>query len=149
MADISGFGLHVQVIASATFPSGFDVTQFADDADPFDLPSVQIGDKAMGLNGDLVRWSKANPIVVTLNVIPGSEDDQNLSLLFSANQPGRGKTPAGDDITLVRILPNGSQKTYSAGGCMEFMPGDGVASSGRRKTKAYQFAFENDTGGPG
>ena len=65
--SIAGFGAQVQVKASNTFPSGFVVSQFADDADPFDIPSIQIADKAMGLNGDLVTWSKANPITITIN----------------------------------------------------------------------------------
>src|SRR5574343_1608278 len=111
MNNISGFGLQIQVIASVTFPSGFTLTQFADDADPFDLPSIQIADKAMGLNGDLVVWSKANPIPVTVNVIPGSDDDKNLAILYDANRVGRGKVSARDEITLVGIYPDGSTIT--------------------------------------
>ncbi|BFI50491.1 phage tail fiber protein [Yersinia pseudotuberculosis] len=32
--DISGFGTIVNIRASKTFPAGFNVTQFADDAEP-------------------------------------------------------------------------------------------------------------------
>lgn len=76
MEDISGVGLRVTIVASNTFPSGITITQFADDADPFDVPSMQLADKAMGLNGDLITWSKASPLTPTINVIPGSEDDK-------------------------------------------------------------------------
>lgn len=143
MSDISGFGLKVRVVASETFPSGFDVTQFADDADPFDLPSMQIRDKAMGLNGDLVTWSKANPIPATLALIPGSDDDKNMAVLFEANRVGKGKQGARDVITLTAIYPNGEVWTGSQGVITDGMPGRGVASAGRLKTNAYQFAFEN------
>ena len=148
MADISGYGLRVQVLASVTFPQGFVVSQFADDADPFDVPNLVIADKGMGLNGDLVKWSKAAPIVITLNIIAGTDDDKNLQLLFEANRPGRGKLPAQDVITLVVINADGTQNTYTSGGCMEFMPGNTIASSGRKKSKPYMFAMENKVGAP-
>jgi len=65
--NISGFGLRVQIVAKSTFPAGVTITQWADDADWLDLPSMQIADKAMGGNGDLLVWSKANPIVLNLS----------------------------------------------------------------------------------
>jgi hypothetical protein len=146
MNDISGFGLRVNVIASNTFPVGFNVTQFADDADPFDLPSLQIGDTAMGLNGDLIRWSKANPIKITLNVVPGSLDDINLGILLEANRVGKGKLGAGDRITMTGLYPNGEFITLIEGTITDGMPGNSVASAGRMKSKAYIFAFENKIG---
>jgi hypothetical protein len=143
--DISGFGAEVQIKASETFPSGFTVTQFADDADPFDIPSLQIADKAMGLNGDLITWSKANPILITINVVPGSEDDSNLAILLEANRVGKGKTSARDTITIVAAYPNEGTLTLSEGKITDGMPGNSIASAGRLKSKAYQFAFENKT----
>jgi len=93
--DVSGFGLRIRLTASRTFPAGITITQFADDADPFDIPSLQIADTAMGLNGDLISWSKANPIKPTLNVIPASEDDRNLAVLLEANRVGAAsRSPA-------------------------------------------------------
>jgi len=140
--DVSGFGLRLRITASRTFPAGFTVTQFADDADPFDLPSIQIADKAMGLNGDLVTWSKANPINTTVNVIPGSEDDRNLAVLLEANRVGRGKSGARDTITMTGTYPDGRSVTLSQGVITDGMPGNSVASAGRLKSKTYAFAFE-------
>lgn len=145
MQDISGFGLRLVLRASVTFPAGITLTQFADDADPFDAPSIQIKDKAMGLNGDMVVWSKANPLLATINVIPGTDDDRNLSVLFEANRVGRGKTGARDVITLTAINPDGSQATYNSGVVTDGIPGRPVASAGRMKTKPYAFAFEGMT----
>jgi hypothetical protein len=141
--DVSGFGTQVQLRASNTFPAGFTITELADDADPVDVPSIQIGDKAMGLNGDLVKWSKANPLPVTLNVIPGSEADRNLSILAEANRAGKNKLSARDIITLTVIKPDGSVAIYNEGMITDAMMGDAVASSSRLKTKPYAFAFEN------
>ena len=143
MQDISAFGIRVQVIASQTFPAGISITQFADDADPFDAPSMQIRDKAMGVNGDLISWSKANPIPVTLNVVPGGDDDMNLSVLFEANRVGKGKFGARDIISIVAIYPDGSVAAFSQGVITDGQPANSAQSSGRLKSKAYAFAFEN------
>lgn len=143
MQDISVFGIRVQVVASQTFPSGINITQFADDADPFDAPSMQIRDKAMGVNGDLISWSKANPIPVTLNVVPNSEDDKNLSVLFEANRVGKGKQGARDVISITAVYPDGKTASFTQGVITDGQPANSAQSSGRMKSKAYAFAFEN------
>lgn len=140
--DVSGFGVRVRLVASVTFPAGITLSQFADDADPFDLPSIQVADKAMGVNGDLVTWSKANPILATLNLIPNSEDDRNMAVLLEANRVGRGKFSARDVITLTGIYPDGRSVTLSNGAITDGMPGQSIASAGRLKSKSYAFAFE-------
>lgn len=143
MSDVSGFGLRLRVVGSVTFPSGFDVTQFADDTDPFDMPVHTIGDSAMGLNGDLVTWAKANPVQATVAVVPNSDDDRNLAVLFEANRPGKGKRPAGDVITITAIYPDGRTATATGGKLISGIPSDSIASAGRRKSKPYAFVFEN------
>ena len=146
MQNISGFGLVANIIASNTFPVGFIVTEFADDSDPLDAPSIQIGDSAMGLNGDLIVWSKASPIKVTINVIPQSLSDINLAILLEANRVGRGKTGANDTITMNLIYPNGNFVTLSTGIITDGMPFNSVASAGREKSKSYAFTFEGKIG---
>lgn len=141
--DISATGISVLVRASATFPSGFSVSQFADDADPFDLPALEIASTAMNANGELVVWSSPQPIVPTLNVIPGSEDDNNLAILFEANRAAGGKVVARDIITMTATYPDGSTVTLSNGKMTSGFPGKSVASAGRMKSKAYTFAFQD------
>lgn len=143
MNDISVFGVRVQVVASQTFPAGISITQFADDADPFDAPSMQIRDKAMGVNGDLITWSKANPIALTLNVVPNSEDDKNLAVLFEANRVGKGKQGARDVVSITAIYPDGKTASFTQGVITDGMPANSAQSSGRLKSKNYAFAFEN------
>lgn len=142
MQDISGFGLSINISASVTFPAGFVVTQFADDADPLDAVVRVIGDKSMGLNGDMLFWSTANPLEITLNVIPGGPDDRNLEAIADANTAARGKYPARDRITLVQIYPNGDVVTLSEGKMISSIPQNAIASAGRLKSKPYAFAFE-------
>lgn len=143
--DISGFGIEAQLIASNTFPVGFNITEFADDLDPTDIGSQQIADKAMSLNGDLVTWSTANPIPLTVNVIPGSEADLNLAVLMEANRVGQGKSSARDVITAVITYPgiDASTLTLTNGRITDGMVANSVASGGRFKSKPYIFSFEN------
>ena len=141
--DISAFGIRVQIFASVTFPAGITITQFADDGDSLDVPQQQIADKAMGVNGDFITWSKANPLNLTLNIIPASDDDRNMSVLLEANRVARGKRGARDVITLTAIYPDGTTQTWSQGRITDGIPGKALASSGRMKTKPYLFTFEN------
>jgi hypothetical protein len=141
--DISGFGLKIYINASVTFPTGFVVTQSADDADAFDQPSQQINETAMGVNGDQISWSKANPIKLTLSVVPGSEDDINLGILAEANRAARGKQSARDVITMTVAYPKDRNTIYSGGVITDASLSDSVASAGRLKSKTYGFSFEN------
>ena len=141
--DISVFGLVVRLTASETYPSGITLTQFADDADPFDVPSMQIRDKAMGVNGDLITWSKANPIALTLAVVPGSNDDQNLAVLFESNRVGKGKQGARDIVNVTVVYPDGSSTSFTQGVITDGMSASSPSSAGRLKSKAYGFSFEN------
>jgi hypothetical protein len=147
MENISGFGSSASIIASKTFPIGLYLTEFADDSDPFDIPSIQVADKAMGLNGDLIIWSKPNPINVNISVIPNSFSDINLAILLEANRVGRGKIGARDIITLTWFYPAGNFIILQNGAITDGMPSSSVASAGRLKSKTYSFTFENRIGG--
>jgi hypothetical protein len=143
MNNISGYGIQLYLIASNTFPAGINLTQFADDSDPFDVPSLQIGDSAMGINGDLIVWNKANPIKVNMAMIPSSDDDINLSILLEANRVGKGKVGARDIILLNAQYPDGTYVQFINGFITDGMPANAVASAGRLKSKPYLFTFEN------
>ena len=145
MTDISGQGVEINLRASKTFPASFNVTQFSDDADPLDMADIELAGFSMGLNGDLLSWGKANAIPMIINMIPGSDDDINLAILAEANRIGRGKRSAKDKITAIIVYPDGKVTTLTAGIITTAPPGDSVSSDGRKKSKAYAFAFENKT----
>lgn len=141
--NISGFGLQVQLIATITFPFGISITQFADDADPLDLSNMDIAEASMGLNGTLIDWSKAVYVPCSLSLIPGSDDDDNLSTLFSANRVGAGKVSVRDNIIMTLNYPDGSIANLTNGIILNGPPLKSVGSAGRYKSKTYGFAFEN------
>lgn len=143
MQDISASGISLTIKFSKTFPNGFTFTDFADDADPFDMPALVIAATAMNVNGQLVSWSAPAPILPTLNAIPGSEGDNNLAIAFEANRAASGKRIAQDIVTIVATYPDGSTCTLSNGKMLSGFPGKSVASAGRLKSKAYAFAFQD------
>ena len=141
--DISGFGLELTLKASNTFPSGIQLTQFADDADPFDSPSIQIMDKGMGLNGDLVVWSVATPTTITLAIVPNSEDDRNLEILLENNRVKKGSAFSRDSIDITAKYPDGKVVSLTGGAITDGIPLNSAASAGRMKSKTYAFVFES------
>lgn len=143
MIDVSGFGLRVILTASITFPAGIEISAFADDADPVEMASLQIKDKAMGLNGDLITWSKANPFPMTLNILPNTDDNDNLQVLAKANRAGKGRRPVQDVITATVTYPDGTIVRALRGVITDAIIGNPVASAGRMKTMPYIFAFED------
>ena len=143
MADISGNGSSIELRASRTFPGGISLTSFADDADMYDAPVLAIGDAAMGPNGDLVTWSLATRLELTLNIIADTEDDENLQVLLHNNRVGRGKVSARDEITLTIVYPSGKTGTYSKGKLLSGIPSNSATSVGRFKSKPYLFVFQN------
>lgn len=146
MSDISGVGLSVRILASNTFPIGFVVDEFADDSDPLDFAAIQLAETAMGLNGQLIRWAKATPIPMVMNVIPDSNQDVSLAILAEANRVGRGKTSAKDEITAIVTYPDRAPVTLTGGAIIEAPSSSSTASAGRKKSKAYTFNFENKVG---
>lgn len=143
MEDISAIGVKVNILAVPTFPQGFEVTEMADDADPLDFPEITIAEYGMGVNGDLVVWSRAVPLEVTLNVIPNTEADRNLQILLDMNRVAKCKVSAQDLITLISSYPDGSRKILSNGKIISGTVANSVASNGRIKTRQYRFVFEN------
>ena len=143
MEDISGIGITVTIFASKTYPAGLTISQFADDADPLDLPDIEILYEGMNVNGELVTWLTPKPLAVSINVIPNTEDAKNLDILFDANRPAYKKVAVRDVITFVVNYPDGKKKILNNGRPKTYSPASGIASAGRYKSRHYQFVFEN------
>lgn len=143
MSDISGFGLRITLLATSTFPTGLSLSQFADDADPLDMAAIQVADKAMGLNGDLITWGRATPVPMIIAVVPNSDDDRNLAALLEANRPARGKFPARDVVTATIVYTDLSVVVCFNGAITDGPQASSISSAGRLKSKMYTFAFEN------
>lgn len=139
--DLSHFGTVATISASNTIPTPLPVTHFADDADGMDLPQLSIAEMVMGTNGDAITYSIATPIEITMNIIPNTPSYLTMNTIFEANRPEKGKLPARDRITVVRVAPDGSTLTLSGGKLISGTPATSMASSGRLKTASYGLKF--------
>jgi hypothetical protein len=143
MQNVSATGLKIRLVAIPTFPAGFDITQFADDADPISTDSVDIAGAEAALNGDLVTWSRPNIVNARINVLPGTDEAKNLDILWAVNRTGKNKLSAQDKISMVINYPNGDTKILSNGAMISGVPFDGGSSEGRLNTREYGFAFQD------
>jgi len=124
----------------------FELTEFSDDTGAITVNGVQIGDGAMGINGHFVTWATANSLDVEISVIPGGNDDKNLSAAFNMNRVQAGKSVANDTVTLAWTYPDGQKALFTTGICAEYAPLPSADASGRKTTKTYSFKFGGFTG---
>ena len=149
MADVSHTGTIVTVSASNTTGGApVPITAFPKDTDPFDIPDMDVADAEVGTNGDLISWDVANPIEISMAVIPVTDDYEFLVTLLNLNRPEKNKKSAKDLITLVRVLPNGETVTLSKGKLIGGPPASALASSGKIKTGVFRFRFSKMTRTP-
>lgn len=146
MQYITGVNSSLRVVASVTFPAGFTVTEWADDADAIDITVKDIAEGAMGAGANMVVWNVPKNIEMTINVIPDSNSDRNLQLLAQANTAVANKLVAKDVITATYVNQNsGAIQTFSNGALTKAAPANSVAQSSRLKSKQYSFIFESTT----
>ena len=103
--DVSVFGTVITISASNTLPLPTPIIAFSGSSDPFDVATNVIGDAEKGVNGDLITWSTANPLEVSINVISGSPPDLILKSIGEANFPRSGGRNARDVSTIAAIFP--------------------------------------------
>lgn len=139
--DITGCGFKLFVQSLYTFPLGFEINEFADDTDPFDLPDVTIGHYQNDLNNELVFWNKPSPFVVDLNLVCGTSGEQNCRTLFNSNYKAAGKSSGSDLITMIATYANGDKKVALGGHINVGSPLQSISTNGRIKTQHYQFVF--------
>lgn len=140
--NLSASGLRIEIVSLPTHPYGFTVTAYTDDADPFDVSQLSLADFKMGVNGDLILIHKPAGIELTINVIPGSDDDKALETLLDANRVAKNKVSYQDVITMTIVYPDGMTKVLNNGAIIGGTPLTGVSSQGKLKTKSYRFVFE-------
>jgi hypothetical protein len=142
--NVSASGFYLNLIASLTFPAGITLTTLADDVDPIDIPSIPIGDTGRTVNGAMVYWKTPTNTKVVLAVLPGTLEDQLLNILFQANKAKKFSINLTDIITLTTYYPDLSFTTFIDGRITAGSPSSGIATTARKKTKTYEFTFEDE-----
>jgi len=140
MYNVSAAGLSVRVTGFKVIPN-FNLTAFADDADPFSIDQVQIADHANNINGAMVVWSKQTNKIVNINLIPESEDDINMTTAAMANLTQGGNFKQLDQIQMIATYPDGARVIAKGGVIIAADLGKSTGQE-RKKSKQYTFAFE-------
>ena len=143
--QISAFGIGVYLSASKTYPVGLFIDAFADDEDAVAFTRNEVGGSQMDLNGKLLAWSSANPIELTIGVIPHSAADKTLAVLLAANRPANFTTEANDRITLIVNYPDRTIRTFTGGCVIGGQSGASARSAGRLASNTYTFHFADMT----
>ena len=141
--DVSAIGFKILVKDTKIFPDGFTISRTADGADPFAFSTVTVGSATTDANGYKVYATTPNPTEFTINLLPTSEEDKNMSLLFESHRPRPGIPRTGGEITITVIYADGSSTT--ANDC-SFLTGDpkrSIQGDSRYKNKVYTFACED------
>jgi hypothetical protein len=142
--DISAMGIKATLRAVPSYPVGFTMTQFADDGDSLNVPDMTIMSHAMGVNGDMVVWRTAVPCQVDINLIPGTDDCNNMENLFKLNLTQKNKVSSKDLITLTIEHPNGKVDVLTNGYIIAGKPIQDYSANGRAKTRTFRLVFENN-----
>lgn len=141
MIDVSGFGTGIVVLALQSFPTGFQLSQFADDSDPIEAKEIEPTGYEMLYDGDLFAFDKATPIEVAVSVIPGTPDDINLKILLQNKHSPKSLIPLPDITSMVITYPDKGRIVLSKGTILKGPLVDSINTSGRRKGNKYTFVF--------
>lgn len=146
MIDVSGFGTGITVVAIQSFPAGFNLSQFADDADPLQVEAVEPVGYEMLYDGSLFAFDKAAAIKLSVSVIPGSDDDINLKILLQARKGAVKLVPLPDVTTMAISYPDGGRVMLTNGTIISGPLADSIQTTGRKKGNQYTFAFGSFAG---
>ena len=137
-------GLKVLVKADPTYPKGIEITHFSDDGDSLNIADMTIMESGMGVNGDMVVWRVATPCEIELNVIPGTDECQELENLFNLNMTQKNRVSSKDKISMIITHPDEHQSVLTNGYIIGGKPAQDYSSSGRANTRSFRFVFENN-----
>lgn len=141
MINVSGFGLKVNIVALQTFPMGFNIEHFADSENAIEFDPIEPVGYEMLFDGELFAFDKAAPVIVSIGVIPQTDDDINLKILLTSKKGNVNWLPFNDITTMVINYPDGGKVVLSNGTILSGPIGDSVLQSGRKDCNTYRFAF--------
>jgi hypothetical protein len=141
--DVSALGFSILVTDDKIFPNGFQITRTADGADPLDLPDVTIGEATVDANGWIVYASTPQPLLFNMNLLPLSDEDENMSVLFNAHRPAAGRARTGGKMSVTVQYADGSSMSATDVKFIGGSIGKSIQQPSRYKNKQYMFAAQD------
>lgn len=151
MGLVSSAKLHdVSFAGSTVTVAGIKIVNFMDDANPVEFQDTDVSNVGVNCNGVMIRNAKPNVVMMSVTVIPGSQEDSSLYRLWAKYRVQDGNNEAGGQwsqaltatITVGNTQMTG-RKTYNfGGGTMVSGPGGPVSNGeGKMQGRTYSFAF--------
>ncbi len=141
MIDISTAGSGITIFSLTSFPMGFRLSSFADDADSLSVEQTEVSGFEKLYDGNIFAFDKTSPIMLTVGVIPNTEDDINLKILLQKRKSNPTFLSLPDTITMVISYADGGRNVLSNGVMVSGSIADSMQSGGRKKSNSYSFAF--------
>ena len=139
-----GFQILDVSFAGSTVKIGdITITNFMDDANPVEFQDVEVSTVGVNCNGSMIRNAKPNTVMMSVTVIPGSDEDRLLYDLWKEFRVQGGWNRKWEE-GLTASVTTGSGRIARAfsNGTMVSGPG-GPSSNGEGKLqgRTYTFAF--------
>lgn len=141
MIDISTAGSGITIFTLRSFPMGFRLSAFADDADALDVEQTEVTGFERLYDGTIFSYDKNSPVLLSVGIIPNTDDDINLKILLQSRKPAKATIPIADDVTMVIGYADGGRNVLSNGVILGGAMADSLLASGRKKSNVYHFAF--------
>lgn len=141
MIDVSAFGTGITIVATSSFPMGFGLSSFADDEDPISISEVEVSGFEKLYDGSIFTFDKTSPILLSVGVMPNTDDDTNLKILMQMRKSSPQLLPLPDTTSMVINYADGGRVILSQGIILSGALADSITTQGRKKGNVYHFVF--------
>jgi hypothetical protein len=141
MIDISAFGTGITIVSTASLPVGFQITSFSDDEDPLTIEQCDVSGFEKLYDGSIFTFDKTSPVLLSVGVMPNTDDDINLKILLQARKSSVSLLPLPDTTSMIIVYPDGGRVALSNGLMISGPIADSITASGRKKGNVYHFVF--------
>jgi hypothetical protein len=146
MENVSAFGTSINILATRSFPIGFQVKKLADDKDPLVIEEIEPTGHEFLVDGSLFIFDKATAIKVKISVVAGSDDDLNLKVMLQARKGTPSILNLPDITTMTILYGNNGSVMFTSGSIVSGPLGDSINQSGRYPSNTYTFVFSDFAG---
>jgi hypothetical protein len=141
MIDVSAFGAGITIVALTSFPMGFSLSSFSDDEDPLNVEQLEVSGYEKLYDGSIFTFDKTSPVLLSVGVMPNTDDDTNLKILLQMRKSSPQLLPLPDTTSMVITYPDGGRIVLSDGSILSGAIADSLTAQGRKKGNVYHFVF--------
>ena len=138
----------VSFAGATVYIDNHKLEDFMDDANPVEFPDTEVSTVGVNCNGNMIRNAKPNVVMMSVTVIPCTDDDKFLYDLWRQYrvQDGVNNAARWEKPIAARISVQGLNKSKSSWSFRDatMVSGPGGPSSngeGKMQGRTYTFAF--------